>query len=876
MPAWIFDKCREGQCKRIENGLALLQVENFKDIKSGGVPMKKENQAKFISIKTKLLGIILPVVIVIVIVLAGLSYYVSKNVIKSNAEELLKTSVESQVTEIESWLNQNLMSFNVQKQALEWMDFDNEQMQTFLDAYCGFDSNYPDGLYIADADGTLYTGQAVGRPEKNVVLREPDEDGNYMNNGDFAVAEDLADDKDWQFLTALEGEAEAGILDHEISIQTTNEGTVDYSIQLVQANLPIQRQGVYRVSFDAYADAERTMHVGISAPDRDYKRYLEDQTVSLTTEKQTFTYEFTMTDNSDGNGRLDFNLGAAGSTAGIKISNVSMVQVDGAAVTGTGTESPEIDVTQTEWFQAGLGRVNMGVTNAYTNENGEQVISACGMLKSYSGDVRVLSVDLSLDKVSVYVNSFIKMEGAEAFLVNTEDNTILASRDTELISRKLSELDDDFMHSVADKITDNELDVAEINGNLTVFEEVDGTEWVLVSYIPTKTIYSDLNHLRNIMILFGVISVLVLTVLIERIVHIIIHPVKKLTEVITAMTDGDFTVHSQTSGNDEIGVMGRSVERFIAVMCGMIASIHDVSGTLHQQADESRDISGQMFDASRHQNQSMKELNRTVEELSVSVNGIAQSATTLATLVEETKNDGEGVNGKMKETVHISQKGKEAMQDVSMAMQNINSSVTKLQVAIDKVGKASEEIISITRTISNIAEETNLLSLNASIEAARAGEAGRGFAVVAVEVGKLAQTSADSVRDIDNLILEIKTLIGDVVNQANDSVGNINSSSVLIGNAVRTFDVIFENIISVGDLVRQMIQKVDQVEDVARDVAAISEEQAASSQEILASSDILVEQANGLMVHSEDVAKESEELTDSAQELAAQIGVFRI
>ena len=230
----------------------------------------------------------------------------------------------------------------------------------------------------------------------------------------------------------------------------------------------------------------------------------------------------------------------------------------------------------------------------------------------------------------------------------------------------------------------------------------------------------------------------------------------------------------------------------------------------------------------------------------------------------------------MKETVHISQKGKEAMQDVSMAMQNINSSVTKLQVAIDKVGKASEEIISITRTISNIAEETNLLSLNASIEAARAGEAGRGFAVVAVEVGKLAQTSADSVRDIDNLILEIKTLIGDVVNQANDSVGNINSSSVLIGNAVRTFDVIFENIISVGDLVRQMIQKVDQVEDVARDVAAISEEQAASSQEILASSDILVEQANGLMVHSEDVAKESEELTDSAQELAAQIGVFRI
>ena len=130
---------------------------------------------KFISIKAKLLGIILPVVIMIVLVLAGLSYYVSKKVIQSNAEELLRTSVESQVTAIEAWLDQNLISFNVQKQALEWMSFNEDQMQTYLDAYCGFDNNYPAGIYVADMDGTLYTGQAVGRPEKNVVLREPDE-----------------------------------------------------------------------------------------------------------------------------------------------------------------------------------------------------------------------------------------------------------------------------------------------------------------------------------------------------------------------------------------------------------------------------------------------------------------------------------------------------------------------------------------------------------------------------------------------------------------------------------------------------------------------------------------------------------------------------
>ena len=573
-------------------------------------------KTKFISIKVKLLGIILPVIIVIMTVLTGLSYYVSKNVIQSNAHDLLQTSVESQASEMEAWLERNLVSAGVAKQAVEEMEFDDAQLQDFLDSYYNYDNNYSEGFYIADMDGTLLRA----KPVKSVALREPDAEGNYLNNGNFAVAESLTDDRDWMFLTALEGEAQAQIQENEVSFDITNEGTVDYSVQFVQPNVPVKKDAVYTVRFDAYADADRTMKVSVTAPDREYKRYLEDTVVSLTTEKQTYSYEFTMTDYDDANARMEFNLGAAGSTAGVKVGNVSIVMSKQPRSTENIESVSKTDVTQTEWFRDGLTRVNVGFTNAYTNENGIPVISACGMLRTASNNVRVISMDLSLDKVSVYVNSFVKMENAEAFLVNANDNTILASRDKTMISKKMDEVDNVFIKDIAAKISQGEMELTEIDGNITVFQEISGTDWVLVSYVPAAIVYRDLNGIRNIMILFGVASVLALTILIERIIHVVIHPVRGLTEVIRNMTGGNFTSYNAVKSSDEIGVMSRCVEQFIVTMRGMIASIDNVSHTLHAQADNSKNVSSQMFDASKNQNQSMKDLNTTVDQLSISVN----------------------------------------------------------------------------------------------------------------------------------------------------------------------------------------------------------------------------------------------------------------
>ena len=659
--------------------------------------MKK---GKMIPIRTKLLGVILPVVMIIVIVLVAISYSISRATISRSAENLLNTSVDNQVNEISAWLDENLSAFAAVKQGIETLNMTNLQLQQYLNGYYGYNDNCPEGVYIADEMGNLITAQ--------------------------------------------------------------------------------------------------------------------------------------------------------------------------------GSQKTETDLYASVWYQEGLKHVNMGLTGAYTNAKGEKIISASGILNNKTGGLRVISADLSLQRISIIVSSLVGMEKAQAFLVNNTDRTILAHRDSSMLSVKLDESSDSFLKHVAQKLTDDDLSTGQIDDNMAAFEEIPGTEWVLVSYIPVRVIYREVDNIRTAMIGAGAVSVLLLALLIWRVVHVVIKPVKELTSAITAMTEGDFTVGIRVRSHDEIGVMAHCMEKYAKTMRSMIASIHGVAGKLHQQADNSNDVSGQMYDASKMQSSSMQELNETVEQLSISVNEIAENATTLAMVVSDTRENSVKVNEKMQQTVTVSQQGKSDMQNVSSAMQDMNDSVTRLQEAIGKVGQASEEITNITTVIGNIADETNLLSLNATIEAARAGEAGRGFAVVATQIGQLAQTSAESAHNIEKLISEINGLVRDAVSQAGDSIASINSSSVLVNGALQTFDNIFENIGLVSKMVHQMIDQVEQVDGVASNVAAISQEQAASSQEILASSDTMVEQANHITGNSESVANEAKELTESAMELARQVEIFKI
>lgn len=660
--------------------------------------MKKKGN---ISIKAKLLGIIIPVVIAIILILVFTAYHVSSGIIESYSQNLLESSVNSQASKIEAWLEENLASMQMAKNMIEKLHPDEAQLQTILDASCGYSENYPDGLFLADANGSF--------------------------------------------------------------------------------------------------------------------------------------------------------------------------------LKGTDSKKQEPNPKESMWYQEGMTRVNMAVGSAHQNPDGTNVVSASGLLNDGSDTVRVIAADMTLDRISVIVNSFIGMHDAEAFLVDKDSSVILASRDSDLISKTLgADGQSAFYKDVEKKVSGKSYDFCTLDGNMTVFKEVNGTNWLLVSYVPTNVVLADLVGLRNLMIIFSIISILVLCVLIERVTHVVIRPVKEMTRVITSMASGDFTVSMKVKGNDEIAVMGRSVEHFIASMKEMIRQMGHVSDRLEKQAGSSKNVSGEMNSAANIQSQSMTELNATVDQLSVSVNEIAQNATQLAGVVADTKEDSDKVEDKMRTTVEVSEKGKADMESVGNALHNIEISIHNLEEAVDKVGTASGEIVDIIKLIGDIAEETNLLSLNASIEAARAGEAGRGFAVVASQIGVLAKNSADSVAHITSLINEINGLVDDAVKQAGSSASDIESSADLIHTAVDTFDQIFQNIQETSHLIEGVVEKINQVDQVATNVAAISEEQAASSDEILSTSESMLQQAKSISKNSEQVEAEAGNLAESADQLADQVKQFQI
>ncbi|MCM1126536.1 MAG: methyl-accepting chemotaxis protein [Lachnospiraceae bacterium] len=406
-------------------------------------------------------------------------------------------------------------------------------------------------------------------------------------------------------------------------------------------------------------------------------------------------------------------------------------------------------------------------------------------------------------------------------------------------------------------------------------------DYIIVITADEDEALASLNSMVVRCIMGGFVTLLICGGAVLAFAILIVKPIKKTTDMVAKLAELDFTDKEGVQEiinkrNDETGIMGRSIGVLRNELTGALKEIFNQSMQLH--------------DASGAMNNSASETAQAVEQVELAISEIAQGATSQAqetqsatenvivmgSMIEETnaeveslrdnaramRSAGEKAMGILAELNKINQKTKEAIEEIYEQTNTTNVSALKIKEATDM--------------ITDIAEETNLLSLNASIEAARAGDAGRGFAVVASQIQKLSEQSNESARQIAEIInllitdsertVETMEEVKAVIAKQNEYVKNTESAFKDVKDGI---DKSIESVRTISGKTRELNESRIKVVDIVQDLTAIAEENAASTQETSASA----AEVGAIMGNISENAKHLNEIAD---ELNNSIGHFII
>lgn len=513
------------------------------------------------------------------------------------------------------------------------------------------------------------------------------------------------------------------------------------------------------------------------------------------------------------------------------------------------------------WYQDGIKNDTFKLGRPYFDAVTESmVVPVARKITLADGRSGVAATDMSLSSITKTVSELNPMGRGKTMLF--DGDAIISYFDESYNGSLISEHTDDEFLNVIGSEGDGNNDILEIKANGTTYyvykSSVEGTSWMLVSSVEKSDVFADLNRFQLICWILAIVIIILIAVIMFRFIsRIITKPVKVLTNNIVRITNSDFTVDIKEKGKDEISVMNSNMKKFIAHMRSSLEEMRAETIQLSDEANQSRNSSDSMSVQARKQSDSMDQIRGAMDGMSSAVTELAENATELAGMVNDLTSTGNETDGIMKLLIEKAGEGQRDMQVVTSSMETISVAMREMNEVVETVEESASQITGIVEMINQIAAQTNLLSLNASIEAARAGEAGKGFAVVATEIGSLANDSANASQEIGTIINKIMGQIENLTQKSAANMDEIDRSTESVSVAESTFKEIFHNLDLTDEAMKKMIKMMGDIDGIAMNVAAISEEQSASSVEVS-------ETVDSLAISAGQVAEESQSVTDSA------------
>lgn len=374
--------------------------------------------------------------------------------------------------------------------------------------------------------------------------------------------------------------------------------------------------------------------------------------------------------------------------------------------------------------------------------------------------------------------------------------------------------------------------------------------------------------------LLGVIIISIIVVLLFT------KRVKKRLRAVTGALElagqGDFTSILSDQSQDEIGQLSGSYNVMKESLGGLI---NKVAETSEQVAASSEQLSASAQETSKATDSistAIQEMAYGSEKQLESSQYVTDTVTEISKGMDQIASSMEQVNQSAIATSEKAGEGSSVMNQVTNQMQQINEKTTSTSASIEQLGVKSSEIGKIISLITDVAEQTNLLALNAAIEAARAGEHGKGFAVVADEVGKLAEQSSNAARQIGSLVADIQVGIKDSVSSMGEGRNAVKEGILFADNAGGAFEDISKSIYDVTTQVQEVSAAVEEIAsstesmlNSVEDSGAIAEKAVDNTQNVAASA----EEQNASM---EEISAASETLSQMAEDLQRAVSNFKL